>query len=95
MTIIELLTMINNQYLVALAVAIASVVEVVKRCDCLEKKWMPLVAIVIGSSFGLFIGLMYGENIVLTVFNGLVVSMLAIGGFDTLKVLWRLPSELS
>lgn len=95
MTIIELLTSINNNYLVALAVLIGIVVEVIKQSGQVETRWLPLLSGSVGLLFGGVIGLCYGETIMQTAFNGFVVGLIAIGGFDTLKAMWRLPKWLS
>lgn len=95
MTIGEFLVTINASYLMALAVLVALVVEAIKQTDWVPKVYLSLVASGIGFLSGIVIGLLYQEPLAITSFNGLLVGLLAAGGFDALKALWRLPEELN
>lgn len=95
MTIGDFLAMINGSYLVALAVLVGLVVEAIKQLEWVATKYLSLVASVVGYVLGIIIGLIYQESLVMTSFNGLLVGLLAVGGFDALKALWRLPEVFS
>ncbi|MBP1040093.1 hypothetical protein I6N95_03605 [Vagococcus sp. BWB3-3] len=92
--IVQWLTEVNNSYLVALAVLIALVVEGVKLGEWIDRKWLPLVASVIGLVLGLVIALIYQEAIILTCLNGVIAGLMAAGGFDVMKAVWQVPEEL-
>lgn len=94
MTIIDLLTNMNGNYLIVLALLIGLLVEVVKRNGKVETDYLPMVASGLGILLGGLVGLGYQENIVETCVNGLIIGLLAMGGFDALKALWRLPEWL-
>lgn len=95
MTIIELLTSINTNYLVALAVLIGLVVEGLKQSQLVSVRLLPIVAGVLGLILGGLIGLVYQESFLQTSFNGLIVDLIASGGYDALKALWQLPRRVS
>lgn len=86
MIIGDLLTMINGSYLIALAVFVGLVVEVIKQ-QWVATKYLALVASGVGFTLGIIIGVIYQESLVMTSFNGLLVGLLAAGGFDVLKEL--------
>lgn len=92
--IVEWLTEVNNSYLVALAVLIGLIVEGIKLSEQVTAKLMPLVASIIGLVFGVVIALIYQESIVQTCLNGVIAGLMAAGGFDVMKAVWRLPEQL-
>lgn len=92
--IVQWLTEVNNSYLVALAVLIGLVVEGIKLGEWIDRKWLPLVASVIGLVLGIVIALIYQETIILTCLNGVIAGLMAAGGFDVMKAVWQLPEEL-
>lgn len=94
MMIIELLTNVNNSYLVALAALVYLIIEGLKASESVSVKLMPLVAAVIGWGIGLAIAVIYQESLVLTSLNGVIAGLLAAGSFDFMKALWRLPESL-
>lgn len=93
MTIIELLMRANSSYLVALALLIVLIVEGVKASELVSVKFLPIVASGIGWSIGIVIGLIYQESLIMTSLNGIIAGLLAVGSFDLLKAVWRVPGE--
>lgn len=90
MTISDFLIMINGSSLVGLAVLVGLLVEAMKQTEWVEKQYLPLVASGIGCLSGIVVGLIYQSSLVMTSFNGVLVGLLAVGGYDALKALWRL-----
>lgn len=91
--IIELLTKVNNSYLVALAVLVCLIIEGIKASERISLKLFPLIAGLIGWVVGIVIALIYQEAVVLTSLNGLIAGLLAAGGFDFIKAAWQLPER--
>lgn len=90
MTLIDFLGWLNGSYLVALAVLVALVVEAIKQTEKIPVDCLSLVASLIGYGLGIVIGLLYQVPLLTASFNGLLVGLLAAGGYDVLTSLWHL-----
>ena len=91
MMLVELLTQVNNSYLVALGLLVCLIVEGIKTSEVVDLKLLPLVAALIGWVIGVVIALVYNESVVLASLNGIIVGLLAAGSFDFVKAVWQLP----
>ncbi|WP_314065574.1 hypothetical protein [uncultured Vagococcus sp.] len=89
--IVELLTNVSRNYIMALAVTVFLVVEVIKLTDCLSPKVLPVIAGVVGIMIGCCVGVIFDEELVKTGLNEFIAGLLAAGSVDFAKAVWHLP----
>lgn len=89
--IIELLTSVSRNYIVALALTVFLVVEVIKMTECVPKTTLPIMAGVVGIIIGGCISVIYEVPLANTCLNGFIAGLLASGSVDFVKAMWHLP----